>query len=146
MGKLVLVIDDDKPLTELLVDILEGEGYRIVVAHDGRDGLVQARQVRPDLVLCDIMLPYLVLPVYAALRGIDPAHLRAARGLGASEVLTLRKVVLPALRGGSLAGAVIVFVMSLGFYVTPAFKRELKRRLERGGRLLGHGVGYLVQR
>ena len=68
-----------------------------------------------------IMLPYLVLPVYAAWRGIDPAHLRAARGLGAGEMLTLRKVVLPALRGGSLAGAVIVFVMSLGFYVTPAF-------------------------
>jgi ABC-type spermidine/putrescine transport system permease subunit I len=68
-----------------------------------------------------IMLPYLVLPVYAALRGIDPAHLRAARGLGAGEVLILRKVVLPALRAGSVAGAVIVFVMSLGFYVTPAF-------------------------
>lgn len=68
-----------------------------------------------------IMLPYMVLPVYASLRAIDPAHLRAARSLGASEPLILRKVVLPALRSGSAAGAVIVFVMSLGFYVTPAF-------------------------
>jgi putative spermidine/putrescine transport system permease protein len=68
-----------------------------------------------------IMLPYLVLPVYAGLRGIDPAQVRAARSLGAAEPLILRTIVLPALRSGAAAGAVIVFVMSLGFYVTPAF-------------------------
>jgi ABC-type spermidine/putrescine transport system permease subunit I len=63
----------------------------------------------------------MVLPVYAGLRGIDPSQLRAARSLGGGDLLTLRKVVLPALRSGSLAGAVLVFVLSLGFYVTPAF-------------------------
>jgi putative spermidine/putrescine transport system permease protein len=80
-------------------------------------------QTTPGLVpaMVHIMLPYMVLPVYAGLRGIDPAHLRAARSLGAGEPLILRKVVLPALRSGSAAGVVIVFVMSLGFYVTPAF-------------------------
>jgi putative spermidine/putrescine transport system permease protein len=68
-----------------------------------------------------IMLPYLVLPLYADLRGIDPAQLRAARSLGAGEWLTMRTVVLPAMRPGTVAGIVLVFVMSLGFYVTPAF-------------------------
>ncbi|MDX6434882.1 MAG: putative spermidine/putrescine transport system permease protein [Streptosporangiaceae bacterium] len=68
-----------------------------------------------------IMLPYMVLPIYAGLRSIDPAQLRAARSLGAGELLTLRAVVLPALRSGAAAGVVIVFIMCLGFYVTPAF-------------------------
>ena len=80
-------------------------------------------QTTPGLVLAmiHIMLPYVVLPVYAGLRGIDPSHLRAARSLGGGELLVLRTVVLPALRSGVAAGGVLVFVMSLGFYVTPAF-------------------------
>lgn len=68
-----------------------------------------------------IMLPYMVLPIYAALRGIDPSQLRAARSLGASEWLVLRRIVLPGLKSGALAGSVLVFILALGFYVTPAF-------------------------
>ena len=80
-------------------------------------------QTTPGLVpaMVHIMLPYVVLPVYADLRGLDAAQLRAARSLGGGEWLTLRSVVLPAIRPGVVAGAVIVFVLSLGFYVTPAF-------------------------
>ncbi|WP_328440813.1 ABC transporter permease [Streptomyces sp. NBC_00444] len=80
-------------------------------------------QTMPGLVpaMVHIMLPYVVLPVYASLRSLDPAQVRAARSLGAGEWLVLRTVILPALRPGAAAGAVIVFVMSLGFYVTPAF-------------------------
>ncbi|TQS45427.1 ABC transporter permease [Cryptosporangium phraense] len=80
-------------------------------------------QTTPGLVpaMIHILLPYLVLPVYADLRGLDAAQLRAARSLGGGEWLTIRSVVLPAIRPGLVAGAVIVFVLSLGFYVTPAF-------------------------
>jgi ABC-type spermidine/putrescine transport system permease subunit I len=80
-------------------------------------------QTMPGLVppMVHIMLPYMVLPIYAALQGIDPAQVRAARSLGASEGLVLRRVVLPALRSGSWAGVLLVFILSLGFYVTPAF-------------------------
>jgi putative spermidine/putrescine transport system permease protein len=46
-------------------------------------------------------------------------QIRAARVLGAKPPMILWKVLLPALRGGIIAGAVLVFVMSLGFYVTP---------------------------
>jgi len=62
-----------------------------------------------------------VLPIYASLRAIDPAQVRAARSLGASEFLVLRRLVLPGLRSGSWAGVLLVFILSLGFYVTPAF-------------------------
>jgi len=66
-----------------------------------------------------VMLPYVVLPVYAAIRQLDPTHLRAARVLGARPLLTLRKVVLPQLKSGIMAGAILVWILSLGFYVTP---------------------------
>ncbi|MEU5877034.1 ABC transporter permease [Spirillospora sp. NPDC047279] len=90
--------------------------------HLSRDGL-GLYQTMPGLIpaMVHIMLPYMVLPIYAGLRGIDPARLRAARSLGGGELLTLRSIVLPAVRTGSAAGAVLVFVMCLGFYVTPAF-------------------------
>lgn len=67
-----------------------------------------------------VMLPLFILPVYAALRQIDPNIIRAAASLGASKFLTLRAVVLPLAANGIFAGAVLVFVLSLGFYVTPA--------------------------
>jgi ABC-type spermidine/putrescine transport system permease subunit I len=68
-----------------------------------------------------ILLPYMVLPIYAAVASIDPSQLRAARSLGGSSTLVLRSVVLPSLRSGAMAGTVLVFILSLGFYVTPAF-------------------------
>jgi ABC-type spermidine/putrescine transport system permease subunit I len=80
-------------------------------------------QTMPGLVppMVHIMLPYMVLPIYASLQALDPAQVRAARSLGASELLILRRLVLPSLRSGSWAGALLVFILSLGFYVTPAF-------------------------
>jgi putative spermidine/putrescine transport system permease protein len=66
-----------------------------------------------------VMLPYVVLPVFAATRQIDAMHIRAARVCGARPLLVFWKIVLPALRPGIAAGGVLVFVMSLGFYVTP---------------------------
>ncbi|HZB98334.1 MAG TPA: ABC transporter permease [Candidatus Sulfotelmatobacter sp.] len=68
-----------------------------------------------------IMLPYMVLPIWAAFGGLDERQIHAARGLGATPPLILRHVVLPQVRTGIVAGVVLVFALSLGFYVTPAF-------------------------
>ncbi len=80
-------------------------------------------QTMPGLIppMVHIMLPYMVLPLYGSLRQVDPAQLRAARSLGGSETRVLWRLVLPSLRAGSWAGILLVFIMSLGFYVTPAF-------------------------
>lgn len=80
-------------------------------------------QTLPGLIvpMIHILLPYMVLPIYAAVQGLDQSQLRGARSLGASSTLVLRSVILPAIRPGALAGVVIVFIISLGFYVTPAF-------------------------
>ena len=94
-----------------------------VAGKAGADAGLGLFQTLPGLVvpMVHILLPYMVLPVYAAAQQIDPSQLRAARSLGASSTLVLRSVVLPALRAGAMAGSVLVFILSLGFYVTPSF-------------------------
>jgi len=67
-----------------------------------------------------IMLPFMVFPLYAALRRIDPNQTKAALGLGASPIYAFWRVYLPQSLAGLAGGAVLVFVVSLGFYVTPA--------------------------
>ncbi len=67
-----------------------------------------------------VLLPYMVLPIYGAVRRVDPALVAAAQGLGASDARVFRRVWLPLTLPGVFAGAVIVFVLSLGFYITPA--------------------------
>ncbi|WP_376100989.1 ABC transporter permease (plasmid) [Roseomonas sp. CCTCC AB2023176] len=67
-----------------------------------------------------IMLPFMVFPLVAQMRQIDEAYMRAALGLGAPVGYALRRVFLPLSAPGLAAGAVFVFVLSLGFYITPA--------------------------
>jgi ABC-type spermidine/putrescine transport system permease subunit I len=67
-----------------------------------------------------IMLPMMVFPLYAVLRRIDPAYMRAAMSFGASPLYAFWRVYFPLSRAGLAAGSVIVFVLSLGFYITPA--------------------------
>lgn len=67
------------------------------------------------------MLPYMIMPIYASLRGLDLRIVRAAQSLGAGPLMVLRRIVLPQMRAGAAAGAVLVFVLSLGFYITPKF-------------------------
>lgn len=67
-----------------------------------------------------VLLPYMVLTLFATMRTIDPALLRAARGLGARPATVFLRVYLPLTRHGIIAGALIVFILSIGFYITPA--------------------------
>ena len=67
-----------------------------------------------------VLLPYMVLPIYGAVRRLDPALVAAAEGLGASNWRIFWRIYLPLTLPGIFAGAVIVFVLSLGFYITPA--------------------------
>jgi two-component system alkaline phosphatase synthesis response regulator PhoP len=55
----ILVVDDEQPLRDLLADVLEMDGHRVVVAGNGREALAIARRDRPDLVVSDVMMPFL---------------------------------------------------------------------------------------
>lgn len=70
--------------------------------------------------MAHIMLPFLVLPLYGAMRRIEPDLMRAAANLGAKPVQVFWKVFFPMSLPGMVAGSLIVFVLCLGFYVTPA--------------------------
>jgi putative spermidine/putrescine transport system permease protein len=67
-----------------------------------------------------VLLPYMVLTVYSVMRGVDPAFIRAAHSLGASRWQAFRKVFLPLSLPGIAGGTLLVFILSLGFFITPA--------------------------
>lgn len=70
--------------------------------------------------MAHIMLPFLVLPLYGAMRKIERDMMYAAANLGASPVQAFWKIFFPLSLSGMVAGSLIVFVLCLGFYVTPA--------------------------
>lgn len=67
-----------------------------------------------------VLLPYMVLPLYGAMRGIDPRLMQASDGLGAGLWQSFRRIWLPLTLPGLAGGATFVFLLSLGFYITPA--------------------------
>ena len=72
------------------------------------------------IAMVHVMLPYAILTLYANMRGIDAGLVSAARSLGASRFQAFRMVFLPLTRPGMIGAATLVFILSLGFYVTPA--------------------------
>jgi putative spermidine/putrescine transport system permease protein len=71
------------------------------------------------LAMVHVLLPFMVLPLYATLRGMDWRLVKAAQSLGATPWGTMRQVVLPLARPGLAAGVTLVFTLSIGFYITP---------------------------
>ena len=67
-----------------------------------------------------IMLPFMVLPLYAAMRRVDRQLIQASSNLGASPVQSFWQIFVPLSLPGVIAGSLIVFILCLGFYVTPA--------------------------
>ncbi len=72
------------------------------------------------LAMTHILLPFMILPIYSALRSLPADLPRAAANLGAGRMRIFFAVILPLTLPGVFAGCLIVFVMSLGFYITPA--------------------------
>ena len=70
--------------------------------------------------MAHIMLPFLVLPLYGAMRRIEKEMMHAAANLGAKPIQAFWKIFFPISLPGLVAGSLIVFVLCLGFYVTPA--------------------------
>jgi putative spermidine/putrescine transport system permease protein len=97
------------------------------------DLLVSLGAIRPDhrlrliynrtgtiIVMTHILLPFMVLPLYSVMRTINPAYLRAARSLGATSWTAFRRIYLPQTLPGLGAGSLLVFILAVGYYITPA--------------------------
>ena len=72
------------------------------------------------IAMVHILLPFMVLPMFSVMKGIDPYHMRAAASLGANPLRAFLKVYLPQTVPGVGAGVLLVFILSLGYYITPA--------------------------
>lgn len=72
------------------------------------------------VAMTHILLPFMILPLYSVMKGIDPSYLRAAMSMGARPISAFMHVYLPATLPGLSAGALLVFIISVGYYITPA--------------------------
>jgi len=70
--------------------------------------------------MINVLLPFLVLPLYAAMRSVDPRLIHVAETLGASRLQIFWRVFFPLTAAALGASMVLVFILSLGFYITPA--------------------------
>ncbi len=72
------------------------------------------------IAMTHILLPFMILPLYSVMRTINPAYVRAARSLGATSWTAFRRVYFPQTLPGLGAGAMLVFILAVGYYITPA--------------------------
>jgi putative spermidine/putrescine transport system permease protein len=100
----------------VLNDILVTLG---IVADDNRLELMY-NQSGSIIAMTHILLPFMILPLYSVMRTIPPSYARAARSLGATSWTTFRRIYLPQTIPGIGAGGLLVFILAVGYYITPA--------------------------
>jgi putative spermidine/putrescine transport system permease protein len=72
------------------------------------------------IAMTHILLPFMILPMYSVMRTIPPSYVRAAKSLGATNWTAFWRVYFPQSVPGIGAGSILVFIMSIGYYITPA--------------------------
>jgi putative spermidine/putrescine transport system permease protein len=87
-----------------------------------------------------ILLPFMVLPLYSVMKTISPTYVRAAQSMGATPARSFWKVYFPQSVPGIGAGAILVFILSIGYYITPALVGG------RTGQLISNMIAYHMQK
>jgi putative spermidine/putrescine transport system permease protein len=90
-----------------------------VIGEDGRIAMMY-NQTGTIIAMTHILLPFMILPLYSVMRPIPPSYVRAARSLGATSWTAFRRVYLPQTLPGIGAGSLLVFILAVGYYITPA--------------------------
>jgi putative spermidine/putrescine transport system permease protein len=90
------------------------------------------------VAMVHVLLPFMILPLYSVLRGIPRELMRAAASLGAGPVVAFRRVYVPQALPGLVAGASLVFVLALGYYITPALVGGP------GDQMIGYFIAYFT--
>ncbi len=91
------------------------------------------------VAMTHVLLPFMVLPLYSVMRSIPSSHMPAAISLGASPLKAFRRVYLPQTMPGIGAGSLLVFILAIGYYITPALVGG------RTGELISSQIAYHVQ-
>ncbi len=116
--------------TSLLV---RTSAWIVLLQHEGvinsallQGGLIEAplemlyRRAAVYTAMTHVLLPFMVLPLYAVMKTIPPVHMRAAMSLGATPTAAFWRVYAPQTLPGVGAGVLMVFIQALGYYITPA--------------------------
>ena len=88
------------------------------------------------IAMTQILLPFMILPLYSVMKVIPKSHMRAAQNLGAKPVRAFIKVYLPQTVPGMSAGGLLVFVLAIGYFITPELVGG------KDGQLIGHWIAY----
>jgi putative spermidine/putrescine transport system permease protein len=90
-----------------------------IIDDDSRISMIY-NQAGTIIAMTHILLPFMVLPLYSVMRPISPSYVRAARSLGASSWKAFRSIYFPLTIPGLAAGGLLVFILAVGYYITPA--------------------------
>ncbi|SMO35072.1 ABC transporter permease [Paracoccus laeviglucosivorans] len=90
-----------------------------VIGNSGRLQMI-FNQTGTIIAMTHILLPFMILPLYSVMRTINPSYVRAARSLGATSWTAFRRIYFPQTLPGLGAGALLVFILAVGYYITPA--------------------------
>ncbi len=71
------------------------------------------------IAMTHILLPFMILPLYSVMKTVPPSYVRAAKSLGANDWVAFWKVYFPQTIPGIGAGSILVFILSIGYYITP---------------------------
>jgi len=91
------------------------------------------------IAMTHILLPFMILPLYSVMKTVPPSYMRAARSMGASPLLAFRRVYFPQTIPGIGAGSILVFILAIGYYITPVLVGG------QGGQFITNYVAYHMQ-
>lgn len=89
-----------------------------LIGDDGRLALIN-NQIGTVIAMTHILLPFMILPLFSVMKTIQPTYLRAAKSLGATNWTAFWRVYFPQSIPGIGAGSILVFILSIGYYITP---------------------------
>ncbi len=112
--------------TTAWIAILQREGivndvlvFLRIISDENRIQMIY-NQAGTIIAMTHILLPFMVLPLYSVMKTIPPSYMRAARSLGATQFTAFTRVYMPQTLPGVGAGSVLVFILAIGYYITPA--------------------------
>ncbi len=88
------------------------------------------------IVMTQVLLPFMILPIYSVMKTISPVYMRAAQNLGATPSLAFLRVYMPQTLPGVGAGVILVFIVAIGYYITPELVGG------KDGQLIGNQIAY----
>ncbi len=107
----IVLLQKEGVINDTLVALgIVGDGNRLEIIHN---------QTGTIVAMTHILLPFMILPLYSVMKTISPYHMRAARSLGANAFTAFRRVYFPQTIPGIGAGVILVFILAIGYYITP---------------------------